>query len=422
MDWTEAQREAIETRGRSVLVAAGAGSGKTRVLVERFLRLLEENPDWRVFDIVAVTFTEKAAREMVSRIRREIRSRIEESADAEARRRWREHRNALDSARIGTIHALCAAILRAHPAEAGLDPGFAVTEEMEAAALLDRAIEETIFEAAREQTAETEVLAQLPNYEVREAIRSLIAQGERARRAVAKFAGATAADVTRIWRETITRYRDEAAEALTERDDWKRAAAVVTGLRALRNDDRIEVCRAQAADLLDTLTFSDGEERLAALLELARCINLTGGVKKNWPSEEALKAVKEALKHLREAVRAEKLLALEWNDADTFTVGVVLNLIRLYERASRYFAERKDRHALLDFNDLEEMTERLLATHEDVRSLYAGGERLRALMVDEFQDTSPIQTRILRMIAPGRGSSLSLATPSNPSTAFAGRT
>ena len=163
MDWTEAQREAIETRGRRVLVAAGAGSGKTRVLVERFLRLLEENPDWRVSDIVAVTFTEKAAREMVSRIRREIRSRIEESADVEARRRWREHRNALDSARIGTIHSLCAAILRAHPAEAGLDPGFAVTEEMEAAALLDRAIEETIFEAAREQTPEAEVLAQLSN-------------------------------------------------------------------------------------------------------------------------------------------------------------------------------------------------------------------------------------------------------------------
>src|ERR1044072_5623206 len=117
MNWTLAQHEAIKTRGRQVLVSAGAGSGKTRVLVERFLSLLEENKDWRVGDIVAVTFTEKAAREMVSRIRREIRSRIESSTDVIERGGWREHRNALDSSRIGTIHALCAAILRAHPAE-----------------------------------------------------------------------------------------------------------------------------------------------------------------------------------------------------------------------------------------------------------------------------------------------------------------
>ena len=100
MQWTEAQREAIETRRQRVLVSAGAGSGKTRVLVERFLRLLEENPSWNVHDIVAVTFTEKAAREMVSRIRREIRHRIEEAEAVEARERWRAHRNALDSARI----------------------------------------------------------------------------------------------------------------------------------------------------------------------------------------------------------------------------------------------------------------------------------------------------------------------------------
>src|SRR2546423_8880886 len=130
MQWTEAQREAIETRRQRVLVSAGAGSGKTRVLVERFLRLLEENPSWNVHDIVAVTFTEKAAREMVSRIRREIRHRIEEAEAVEARERWRAHRNALDSARIGTIHSLCAALLRAHPAEAGIDPAFTGLQEI----------------------------------------------------------------------------------------------------------------------------------------------------------------------------------------------------------------------------------------------------------------------------------------------------
>ena len=135
-----------------MIVTAGAGSGKTRVLVERFLRLLEENPSWRVSDIVAVTFTEKAAREMVSRIRREIRSRITRSASAAEREAWRAHRNALDSARIGTIHSLCAALLRAHPAEAGIDPAFIVLEEIEADMRLEEAIEETLAAAARESS------------------------------------------------------------------------------------------------------------------------------------------------------------------------------------------------------------------------------------------------------------------------------
>src|SRR5215216_5785567 len=197
MEWTDSQREAIEIRGRRVIVSAGAGSGKTRVLVERFLRLLEENASWRVSDIVAVTFTEKAAREMVSRIRREIRFRIDKSKSAAERERWRVHRNALDSARVGTIHSLCASILRAHPAEACLDPAFEVIEEIEAAALLEQAIQEAIDEAAKENNRPPatghrppnliEIFAYMSPHDVQEAIRSLVAQGERARRALSKF-------------------------------------------------------------------------------------------------------------------------------------------------------------------------------------------------------------------------------------------
>ena len=243
-------------------------------------------------------------------------------------------------------------------------------------------------------------MTHLSNYEVREAIRSLILQGERAQRAMAIFSGAEVGHMVRLWQETIARYRTEAAQALIEREEWRLAADVVTRIRALADDDKIEVSRAQAADLLDTIAFSDGDERVKALRELAQTISLIGGAKKKWRSEDDLTAIKEALKQLREAARAERLLALEWNEADHFAIGVMSRLIRLYERASRRFAEEKEQQAWLDFNDLEVMTERLLTTREDVRALYATGKRLRALMVDEFQDTSPIQTRILQMIAP----------------------
>jgi ATP-dependent helicase/nuclease subunit A len=393
-------------------VSAGAGSGKTRVLVERFLRLLEENTGWRVSDIVAVTFTEKAAREMVSRIRREIRSRIDESKSAAERERWRVHRNALDSARIGTIHSLCASILRAHPAEASLDPAFEVIEEIEAAALLERAIQQAIDEAARDDNPPRnliEIFAYMSPHDVQEAIRLLVAQGERARRALSKLASSAADEILKFWQETLNQLRFDAARALVERREWASDAQTISRLQASDASDKREQCRAQVAALLASLPSKDDpddRDSLArALLDIAACINLQGGSKKKWSSEEDFIAVKEALSRLRDAVRSEKLLALELNDLDRVAAEITARLTRLYEKARERFRALKAERAALDFNDLEEITGQLLSSHKEVCDRYTDPARglLRALMVDEFQDTSPLQKQILWKIAPRSG-------------------
>lgn len=414
MEWTGSQQEAIETRGRRVLVSAGAGSGKTRVLVERFLRLLEENPDWRVSDIVAVTFTEKAAREMVSRIRKEIRSRIDQTASVEERRRWRAHRNELDSARVGTIHSLCASILRAHPSEAGLDPAFEVIEETEAAALLDQAIEEALDQAVKDSEHSIEIFEYMSLHEVRSALRSLITQGERGRGAIAKLRGRDRKAIHAFWSAALERARAEAALALVKRESWVRDRETVREIRADNSGDKIEQCRAQVSALLRELepaglpitsaVAPDESARLIpTLLDISASIILRGGSKKNWPTEGGFLAVKDALAGLREAVRGEKLLALEMNEADQAAAEIMVYLVLLYDRASERFSALKRKRAGLDFNDLEEITHRLLAGHEDVRDRYAERGLLRALMVDEFQDTSPVQKKILWMIAPRSG-------------------
>src|SRR6185436_2744909 len=105
MTYTAEQHDAIFTHDRNLIVTAGAGSGKTRVLVDRFIALLEANPDWPLPSLVAITFTEKAAREMRDRVRQAIEQRIIEATiadDEDAIRRWRDHQATLDSARIGT--------------------------------------------------------------------------------------------------------------------------------------------------------------------------------------------------------------------------------------------------------------------------------------------------------------------------------
>src|SRR4051794_40898302 len=125
--FTPAQAEAIGDRSRSLLVSANAGSGKTSVLVERFVRAVRED-GVDPARILAITFTDKAAAELRERVRR----RFLELGDRDGAR-------ATEGAFVSTIHGFCARILRAHPLAAGLDPRFAVLDEARASRLREEA-------------------------------------------------------------------------------------------------------------------------------------------------------------------------------------------------------------------------------------------------------------------------------------------
>ena len=154
---TDQQHQAVTARGVSVALSAGAGCGKTFVLTERFLRELEPDghggakgdspifadtkigtvPDRRsrLGQLVAITFTERAAREMRSRIRAACRRRLQECPEHQVGY-WLGLVRELDSARISTIHSFCGSLLRAHAVEAGVDPRFRVLDAAQAATLL----------------------------------------------------------------------------------------------------------------------------------------------------------------------------------------------------------------------------------------------------------------------------------------------
>ncbi|HOJ22762.1 MAG TPA: UvrD-helicase domain-containing protein, partial [Armatimonadota bacterium] len=124
-DPTPTQREAIQMLDRNLLVSAGAGSGKTTVLVNRFLRMVAGDadptapaePTAPVDGVLTITFTDKAAGEMRERI-----------AAALAARGLVEERRRLEVAHISTIHGFCRRLLQENPFEAGLDPRFATIE------------------------------------------------------------------------------------------------------------------------------------------------------------------------------------------------------------------------------------------------------------------------------------------------------
>ncbi len=144
---TEQQLAAVADRERDVFLRAGAGTGKTTVLVDRFCAAALD-PEGGVERILAFTFTERAADQLRRRVREELIERGRE-ASGERLKALREAQAATDRAWISTIHGFCRRLLASHPAAAGLDPRFRVVDEAEADRLATRA-----FDAALEELVE----------------------------------------------------------------------------------------------------------------------------------------------------------------------------------------------------------------------------------------------------------------------------
>jgi ATP-dependent exoDNAse (exonuclease V) beta subunit len=157
---TPEQRRAVERRDGSLLVRAGAGTGKTTVLVERFVQAVVEDGA-EVDRVLAITFTEKAAAEMKSRVRRRF---------LDLGRR--EDARAAESAWVSTIHGLCARMLRAHALSAGIDPAFRVLDELEADRIATDAFDGALEEFMGEDPDRIEMVAAYTPDRLRDMVRT----------------------------------------------------------------------------------------------------------------------------------------------------------------------------------------------------------------------------------------------------------
>ncbi len=402
MDLTAEQRAAVTLHDRNLIVTAGAGSGKTRVLVERFIALLDMHPDWPLPSIVAITFTEKAAAEMLSRVRAAIEDRIRADAAARDERslaRWLEHRAALAQARIGTIHSLCATILRANPAEAVIDPDFEVLDEAEAGLLLDDAVETALARLTTEDRPGSQILAL---YDLRD-VRAVL--GRYARRGAATDVE-RALDVTpealfaywqATWAETTqeTMHTALADPALHDAFGW-------IAPETLPADDKLaDIWRAVFAH--EDALFNGDPDAFARTVEaLAAGIKLNVGSAKAWGDRETVAASKEALGTIRDwakAVLKDSLPAPA--EADANAAHLLMGWRDVIALAAEVYDALKVERGVLDFDDLEARTHDLLESVPAVAERYAhpvNGE-FRQLLVDEFQDTNATQRDIIYRLA-----------------------
>ena len=146
---TDEQAKALYTRDTSIALAAGAGCGKTFVLSERFLSHLDRDSKLvqeaaQLHQLIAITFTDAAAREMRRRIRQKCYERSQTAPTKESQDAWLKLLRAIEAARVSTIHAFCASLLRQHAVDAGLDPSFGVLEQGAADVLVSEVIDDVL--------------------------------------------------------------------------------------------------------------------------------------------------------------------------------------------------------------------------------------------------------------------------------------
>ena len=394
--FTQQQAAAITTRNVSIALSAGAGCGKTFVLTQRFLAGLEPSSsdarDVSLHSLVAITFTDRAAREMRDRIRAACHERLR-NCPAEAVDHWLEVLRGLDSARISTIHSFCTSLLRSQAVEAGLDPTFSVLEPALADTLLRNVVREAVNQLLENRDPDATKFVVLYGLErTRDLLRSLTTQ--RFQIDFRTFADVTPEQLAASW---LRKWRMEVAPRLirTFRESTlvARVLELISGAPCKRDKmvDRI----ANLATLLPVeIPWEDPVDALSQIRDNATVVG--GGTEKDWVSAERQEQVKEAFTKLRAAIDGLRKDLSFVEDDVTLAAEIACRALRLTELTANAYASAKRSQGVLDFDDLLLHARNLLRDHTSVRQRVASGVRL--LMVDEFQDTDPVQADVVRYL------------------------
>ena len=384
-----------EALDQTLVVEAAAGTGKTTELVKRVVRLIETGRAERIDQIVAVTFSEKAAGELKLRLREELeRARLCAGVGGEAAARLERAVQRFEEAHVSTIHGFCADLLRERPVEASVDPAFEVLTEGQAERLFDEA-----FAAWIQQHLDD------PSEGVRRSLRRPRSAWspdeeddgplERLRRAGLELLQWR--DHPQRWTPPAGFARECELDALI--DQLVSFAELSTGPLSrgdllYRNTEELRRASADIAQLRSRgHTDYDGwEARLCGLAAKARDLLQGKGSGAQFSRTTGRQAVLDA----REALVAALVAFRGRADADLAALvhGDLLQCIAGYE-------ERKQKAGALDFLDLLMRARSLVHDNADVRREFH--DRFRYILVDEFQDTDPLQAALLLDLA-GDGS------------------
>ena len=395
--WTQQQQEAIESRGKSLIVCAAAGSGKTAVLVERIVQLVKEGCP--IEKMLVVTFTNAAAGEMRQRIGDALSRAAQERPELSAQLM------ALPRASISTLHRFCGNLLREHFQALGIDPGFRIGDEQECGVLARQAMEDALY--ACYEVGSDHFLAADACYE-QEQLTEL---------------------AQRIHHFMMTRPDPDAwldrAIALCRADadalSGGRAIGILLAdaeekLLQLRADAvaTLELCRGEggpphyADACADDVSLADslidaaarGYDALRAAFGDVKFASLGRKKKTDVFDEDKAEEVKSRRAAMKKAVGVlQESFSLSFEDAaadmamTAAPLDGIAELVRTYEAL---YTAAKRRRGVMDFNDLEHGALAALKLNEVQEALAA---QYRYVFIDEYQDSSAIQEEIIGSFA-----------------------
>ena len=423
---------------QNVVLEASAGTGKTRVLVERYVNLLRAGiePD----NILAITFTRKAAAEMRQRIvdRLKEASRLSEFDAA----RWRELKERLGDIQVSTIDAFCLQLLREFPLEADVDPGFDLADNTEVPRLVGESLDQALRicrAIARDDDDVALVFAQLGERRLRTGITALLDRRLVAPHALRRFLQMGPRDLTAATacessaarlREIVTGVRGGLDAFLADGPrHHPQFAMLASDIRAMVAPAALKGCATSATDVAQGFSPANRQAQAAfrALVDRLRAYFLTqegkprgekfmgtGFNAEDCDSPDAWKRHRASAAQLAPAVH-EAIRAFRRDLNAVMSRGVW----QIFAIALQRYHHTLESHALLDFSGVLERAVQLLKDMDEfAESRLRLETRHRHVLVDEFQDTSRAQWELVRQLVKSWGEGFGAAADAIPPSIF----
>lgn len=391
MEFTRNQKKAHDLN-RHISVTAGAGSGKTAVLVHRYLKILLEK-DLPPNQVVAITFTDKAAAELKQRVVNEVNARLQA---APHNTQLQKIKTGTLSAQISTIHAFCAQILREYPVEAGVDAGFSVLQGIQQRLILRETIDATLREIA-DRPDEDEIREKLVallrifgKTRLEAHLSELVNQREVVERLKRDLYCQIDSEVLDTWYESVQSQLEESLTDLFPIEDWLRCLSSVLEIAKGKNAAKVRELVAGVQPNMEP------QEAASLFREIAPFIVTQGGTisKRDFLGLRVkTDTIEDEIDFLVPA--ANHLLSFPvFTDDDKLLIRITRLLIDVYDEVQGTYEDRKRQSGQLDFDDLQIKVRDLLHQQESIREQLA--ERYPYIMVDEYQDTDQLQYEILK--------------------------
>lgn len=395
--YTQSQQRVIDYTGNRLLVSASAGTGKTTVMIERIVSLLEKGLD--VSALVIVTFTNLAASEMKNRLAAKL-------AEKRGNKRLIEQLEKIDGANISTLHSFCSELLRTYFYVVDIDPSFTILDSNIVATVRKNALNDVFMQYyANNDDIFKKIYKIFSESRQEEKFKNVILS-------VYEFAGCIE-DFEKWYaekRQNFLEYSDDNPIVVTLLNDIRQSVAYYTRNMenlAERGKDiglvfadvfsaNADVLRKIRLDNLENAIFDLCKTKLLQLPR--RDSKKSFGADKDFEEKIRLDYAELAFDKFRKKYetlcRGETLQTL-WNETQQ-TVVYMDKLVEVVSAFSKRFYELKKERGGLDFNDLEHLTLQLL---NDPETLSAIQSRYKMIFVDEYQDTNPVQEAIITKLS-----------------------